>query len=142
MSKSTGSNRERTIFSVFKSSATLKSLKMSMSTTLRFELNTGNNMKEAFLKQQERIQVKFYRNSILLSSFEFPRNILLRICYERVYVVLLSNILSYPLPQLYQQRSTFFVYPERSRGKKSLHIYFFMHVSELEKLVQKQTNKR
>ena len=45
---------------------------MSMSTTLRFELNTGNNMKEAFLKQQERIQVKFYRNSILL-SFEFPR---------------------------------------------------------------------
>lgn len=46
---------------------------MSMSTTLRFELNTGNNMKEAFLKQQERIQVKFYRNSILLSSFEFPR---------------------------------------------------------------------
>ncbi|XP_061174276.1 cilia- and flagella-associated protein 141-like [Saccostrea echinata] len=29
---------------------------MSMSTTLRFELNTGNNMKEAFLKQQERIQ--------------------------------------------------------------------------------------
>lgn len=31
---------------------------MSMSTTLRFELNTGNNMKDAFLKQQERIQVK------------------------------------------------------------------------------------
>lgn len=30
--------------------------KMSMSTTLRFELNTGNNMKDAFLKQQERIQ--------------------------------------------------------------------------------------
>uniref|UniRef100_A0A8W8HRP4 Uncharacterized protein n=1 Tax=Magallana gigas TaxID=29159 RepID=A0A8W8HRP4_MAGGI len=29
---------------------------MSMSTTLRFELNTGNNMKDAFLKQQERIQ--------------------------------------------------------------------------------------
>ncbi|XP_056022564.1 uncharacterized protein LOC125651622 isoform X1 [Ostrea edulis] len=29
---------------------------MSMSTTLRYELNTGNNMTEAFLKQQERIQ--------------------------------------------------------------------------------------
>lgn len=34
---------------------------MSMSTTLRFELNTGNNMKDAFLKQQERIQVKVYK---------------------------------------------------------------------------------
>lgn len=32
-----------------------------MSTTLRFELNTGNNMKDAFLKQQERIQVKVYK---------------------------------------------------------------------------------
>lgn len=39
---------------------------MSMSTTLRFELNTGNNMKDAFLKQQERIQVIVYK---LVSNF-------------------------------------------------------------------------
>lgn len=39
-----------------------------MSTTLRFELNTGNNMKDAFLKQQERIQVKVYKP---VSNFKF-----------------------------------------------------------------------